>query len=129
VPYWLDERWPVTLLDFYRHPNSVWPIAPMAPGLGELAYLNILISQLANHIYSSRTLFAAPEYLDQNIETQIRSGADFAYLKYRPQGNKGLQDQLGFIQHPPLNPDAWKIIEQVSAMFDRRTGLSNCCTG
>jgi hypothetical protein len=132
VPYWLDDRWPVCVLDFYRHPNSAWPIAPMAPGLGELAYLNILISQLANHVYtSSRTLFAAPDDIDSNIENQVRNGADWAYLKYRrsSMANSRLQDQIGFIQHPPLNPDSWRIVEQISAMFDRRTGLSELLYG
>lgn len=126
VPYWLDDRWPVCILDFYRHPNSVWPIAPMAPGLGELAYLNILISQLANHVWtSSRTMFAAPDHLDQHVRAAIEGGADFSYIPYRFSGSQNrLQDVLGYIQAPQLNPDAWRIYEMVSGQFDRRVGLS-----
>lgn len=132
IPYWLDERWPVSVLDFYRHPNSPWPIAPMAPGLGELAYLNILVSQLANHVYtSSRTLLVLPEDLSDENEKNIRSGGDFATLRFRRRGgnNERFNDQFGFIEHPPLNPDAWRIVEQISAMFDRRTGLSELLYG
>ena len=130
VPYWLDDRWPVAVLDFYRAPNDPWAIAPMAPGLGELAYLNILLSQMANHIWwSSRTLIVGDNALDKDTEDKLRGGADMAYIKAKlPPGLK-LTDLIGFIQPPVMNPDSWRIIENVSAMFDKRVGLSELLYG
>lgn len=129
APYWLDDRWPCVVLDFYKAPNSPWAIAPMAPGLGELAYLNILISQIANHIWwSCRTLIAGDAALDTNVEQQLRSGSDLAYLRLKL-GGKKLSEVLDFVQAPTMNADVWRIIEYVSAMFDKRVGLSELLYG
>lgn len=130
VPYWLDDRWPVSVVDFYKAPNSPWPIAPMAPGLGELAYLNILLSQIANHIWmSSRTFFAMDQSLPQDIQQSIESGKDLSVLKAKLGGGNKIKDLLDFIQAPAINPDVWRIIDQVSAMFDKRVGLSELLYG
>jgi hypothetical protein len=66
--------------------------------------------------------------LDADIENSIKSGQDLSVLKAKLGGQK-IKDLLDFIQAPPLNPDVWRIIDNVSAMFDKRVGLSELLYG
>jgi hypothetical protein len=59
IPYWADDDWPVALLDFYQDTDHSWPIAPLAPGLGELKFLNVMFSHVCNRIWSSSRDFIA----------------------------------------------------------------------
>jgi hypothetical protein len=130
VPYWRDNRWPVSVLSFYKRPGTPWPIAPLAPGLGELTYLNILLSSIANHIWmSSRSFPAIPRGIDKELEATILSGQDLAPLRYTQSNGLKAEDIVKFIQHPPMNPDVWKIFDAIMQMFDRRVGLTELLYG
>lgn len=131
IPYHRDggKRWPVACLDFYRNPRSPWPIAPLAPGLGELKAVNVFLSHLANHIWmSGRTFIAVLESARESVENVLAKGEDLAFI--------GLEDLHGdinkvvqFLEHPPVNADVWTIINSLLDMFDRRTGLSELMYG
>ncbi len=123
IPYWADDMWPVSCLDFYPKPRSPWPIAPMAPGLGELIFINTMVSHLANRIWSSsRTLLFYMKSAGQEVEAALKRGNDLETI--------GLDDVHGdikkvvsFLQHPEVNMDAWRIIEMMTQNFEKRTGL------
>lgn len=128
VECWRDDRWPVSYLDFYCNPNSAWPLAPMAMGLGELIFLNVMISHLANHIWqSSRTLLAVAKQFEEETRAIIEKGEDLSVVPISVQDD--IKKLIQFIQHPPVNYDAWKIIEHVMELFDKRTGLSELLYG
>lgn len=130
VPYWRDDRWPVVVLDFYREPNNVWPIAPLAPGLGELTFLNIFMSHIAHHIWmSTRTIIGGPRSLEQSVRASLLSGQDFAYVGYDANQGHKLSEALDFMKLPPMNHEAWKLVEVVSSQFDRRVGLTELLYG
>lgn len=130
VRYWRDDRWPVTMLSFYKQPNNPWPIAPLAPGLGELTYLNILLSSIANHIWmSSRSFPAMPKGMDKELQATILSGHDLAPLLYTQSNGLKADDIVKFIQHPTMNTDVWKIFDAIMQMFDRRVGLTELLYG
>lgn len=130
VPFWMDDRWPVAVLDFYRNPGSPWPIAPMAPGLGELAYMNILMSQLANHIWNAcRTMIGADKNLPQDVEAQVRGGGDLVFVKYDTTMYEKLDKALSYVQLPTLNPDVWQMLDRTAMQFDRRVGLTELLYG
>lgn len=123
IPYWLDDKWPVTLLDFYTKPNNPWPIAPMAPGLGELTFINVTISMLMNRVWNTTRLIAtAKKGLPPDIETLLKGGNDFAYLKL--DNIDDVAKDLNFIELPPIDPNIWKMVDEAMMLFDKRTGLS-----
>ena len=131
IPFWMDNRgrWPVAILDFYRKPNDPWAIAPLAPGLGELTFLNIMISSMCNRIHTaSRTIIGASESLSPAVESAIKSGADLAYLKLGSHEME-LEKLIKFIDTPNVSRDVWEIIDRVMNMFDRRTGLTELMSG
>lgn len=124
IPYWADDRWPIELLDFYPDTESCWPIAPLAPGLGELKFLNFLIPWAANRIYSSSRDFWAvlgPHY-DHYLK-YLKEGEDQCVIP-TPLGVDDIRKAVQIMQQPETRFDIWKIIELVSELFDKRVGLT-----
>jgi hypothetical protein len=129
IPYWKDGLWPVVLFDYYNKPNDPWAIAPLAPGLGELTYINILMSALASHVHTaSRTFVAMRKSLGDINEQLIRSGQDLSIIKLDDH-DLDLDKQVKFLEYPTLNTDTWQIIDRLMYQFDRRTGLTELMAG
>jgi len=129
VPYWKDDRWPVVLLDFYPKPRSAWPIAPLAPGLGELAFMNVVISHLANRIWSSsRDFIAVLKSAEEEVTKAIKKGDDLAIIPLN-EVHQDINRVVSFLQQPQTNFDIWKILDEVMRLFERRTGLTELMSG
>ena len=125
VPYWRDNRWPVSVLDFYQNTESCWPIAPIAPGLGELICINILASVVTSQTYeNSRQVVAYLASAAQDVEKALKSTDDLVVVKLNDSINKSIQECIQYLQRPEINMDVWKTIDWLSTVFDKRTGLS-----
>lgn len=123
IPFWKDDRWPCAVLEFYRRPGSPYPIAPLAPGLGELAYLNVFMSHLANRIWSSsRDFVVCLESAAKHIEPLFRGGEDMVFARI-PQMLKDIQQSVTFLKQPEVNKEVWEMIDRVSQNFEKRVGL------
>ena len=130
VPTWMDNRWPVAILDFYRKPGCAWPIAPLAPGLGELTFMNVMMSLLCNRAWSSsRDIVAYLKSYASNIEEQLKSGDFQCFIELNDNLNKNIQEIIQFVQQPGVNRDVFTMLEAVSSMFDRRVGLTELAYG
>lgn len=123
IPFWADDLWPVCCLDFYQKPRSPWPIAPMAPGLGELIFINTMVSHLANRIWSSsRTLVAYLKSASKEVESILKRGNDLDTIGLDDvHGN--INQVISFLQQPDVTMDVWRIIEMFTTNFEKRTGL------
>lgn len=125
VPYWRDNRWPVVTLDFYRDPNSPWPIAPLAPALGELICLNILASAFIEQAYDNRKQIIA--YLSSastTLEAALKGSASPALVEINDNAHKSINEVMQYLNRPNMNTDLIQAIEYVSQLFDKRTGLT-----
>lgn len=129
IPFWADDKWPCTFLDFYPHPNRPWPIPPLAPGLGELKFLNVMLSHLCNRIWSSsRDFIAVMESAVSDYRKYLENGSDLSIIPVQEiQGD--INKVIKFLQQPQVNFDVWRIIDAVSEIFDRRVGLSDLMYG
>jgi hypothetical protein len=128
VPYWMQDRWPVALLEYYEKPGSSYPIAPMAPGLGELTYINVLLSQLANRTWmTSRCFPLVPRKMGSEVEAAMNQGKDLTVLRY-DEHQKG-EAPVSFVTYPEVNQDSYRLLEIMSENFDRRTGLTELLYG
>ena len=125
VPFWADDRWPVTVLDFYPKPGSVWPIPPLAPGLGELKFINVMVSHLCNRIWSSsRDFIAVLKAAGEDIKNKITSSGDQTIIEIEASLGRSINDVVQFLQQPQTNFDVWKILDAVMVLFDKRVGLT-----
>jgi hypothetical protein len=130
VDYWADDRWPIAVLDYYEDPDSAWPIAPLAPALGELKFLNIMIPHVMNRIWSStRDFWAVTAAAYSDFQEHLNRGGDQTIFKIPTNIQGSIRDNISVLQQPQTNLDAWRIIEYVSDLFDKRTGLNEFLYG
>lgn len=124
IPFWQDKRWPVNWLDFYDNPESAWPVGPLAPGLGELKLLNFLFSWFANRTWSSsRDFWAVASQHLEHYREYILNGEDQTIIP-TPVGMKSPKEAIEILSQPETRHDMTMLIQFVSDMFDRRTGLT-----
>ena len=129
IPTWADSRWPVAMLDFYRKPRSTWPTPPVGPGLGELTALNIIFSQLVNHVWSSsRTVVAVLKSAQKDVEQALRQGGEQVVLGL-PDIMKDINHVVSYLDQPSVNYDMWRIIDELFTVFDKRVGLADMLYG
>lgn len=129
VPYWMDRRWPCAELRFYSRPGSQYPVPPIAPGLGELTLLNIIISHLCSRVVSSsRDFIAVLQSAAADVENILKNGEDLALIRLKDM-QQDINKVVSFLQQPSVNFDVWKIIEQLFDLFDKRVGLSELLYG
>jgi hypothetical protein len=129
TPYYKDGRWPVALLDYWLIPDKPWPMAPLAMGLGELIFLNVFISSLADKIFQDGLVKAA-------VRTELAEDAVAKLLSYKhevialnPAISGNINELVSYLQRPQTNFDAFRMVEYVSMMFDKRVGLMELLYG
>lgn len=130
TPFWADGSWPVSPLAFHNIPGDPWPLSHLAPGIGELKFLNWMYSLMAGKMrVSMRDFLALAEELDDDVRNAILNGADFEAIKVKLSQGKGITELVTFLQHPQMNPDAYKVVQLISDNFDRRVGLTELAYG
>lgn len=123
IPFWQDSRWPCAMLRFYKHPSRQWPIAPLAPGLGELIFMNLVISRLANHVWqSSRQFLGVLQSARKEVEKALKRNESIVTVPIKDM-HKALNQVVSFLQYPNIVRDIYEVYERVALNFERRTGL------
>ena len=130
VPYYADQRWPCTVLDFYSEPNCAWPKSPLAPGLGWLKFINVMMSSLANKIWTTqRTLIGVQKAAAKEVEETLKAGRDLTIIPIDSVTGKTLADAVSFLQAPNVQSDVWQILDAAMQEFQKATGLSDLLQG
>jgi hypothetical protein len=129
-PYYKDGRWPVSALDFYPSTKGPWPIAPISPGLGELIFLNVIMSCLAGRVWeNSRNIKAILKQAGEDAIRELRSNQYDVTLEFNEQVTSNIQEVVSYLQTPSVNGDVFAIIDRISLMFDKRVGLPDFMYG
>ena len=129
IPFWRDDRWPVALLDLYPSDTTPYPIPLISTGLGELKFLNTMISHMANRIWSSsRDFLVGMQSAIDELEAKIKTGEDQSFIGIRDI-HGDINKVLTILQQPQTNLDVWKIMEAVMELFEKRTGLTDLLYG
>lgn len=132
TPFYMDGRWPVSFLDFYTVPGSLYPIAPISMGLGELIFLNVLLSVLMERVYNSAgSILVASKGLEDDVKARLRDGnfgkAFFAEIS--DQNQRTIEQLVKWIESPPVPRDVFSIMSYIEESFGRRTGLTDVMYG
>lgn len=127
---WKDRRWPVEILDFYPVANTVWPAAPLAPGLGCLLAMNILLASMLEMSWDRRRdIIAAYEHMAQQVMEAVSGENNPAVIKLNAAGNQSVSDVVAFLQRPPIQGDLLQWISYLDEQFKRATGLDDMAYG
>lgn len=122
-PSYLDDRWPVGILDFNINTQSCYPVALLATALGELMTLNILVAAAVENAYENRRqVIAYLKSASKEIETAFNDTVGNVYIPL-DEINRNINEVIQYLNKPGMNRDIWDAIEYVSRMFDKRTGL------
>jgi len=120
-----DNRWPVARLSYNPILNSPWPLAPLAPGLGELIALNVLTSSYVDQAWNNRQqILAYVESATISLQEALNSDAAFVKVPLNDNINSNINEVMQFLQRPAANTDQLAAIQMMAAAFDRRVGLS-----
>jgi hypothetical protein len=133
IPYWVDPNgWPFVDLSFHKKPGYVYPISHLKPGIGELRFLNWAASWLATRVATScETMIGVAKSASEDIKDQITSPTynGIKVVELEEAVGKSLNEIISIFQMPEVSPEIWKIIQAVSDMFDKRTGLTELAYG
>ena len=124
-PIWGDAKWPVALLSFNKLSNSPWPLAPAAPGLGELIAINILTSSYVDQAWSDRKSIIG--YLKSSlgdVKQALESENAIETVAINDNVQKSISDCIQYLNTPGRQNTLLEAIEMLSQNFDKRVGLS-----
>jgi hypothetical protein len=131
VPYWEGGGWPCTFLSFYDKPRCVWPVSIVKAAVGELRFVNWCMSFLADKVAASCTTYVAvAKQAGMEIQNQIQNGmAPYTVLEISSLTGRSISDVVSFLDSPNFSSDIWKMLSEVLALIDKRTGLTDLIYG
>ena len=129
TPFWADGGWPFTPISFHDVPNDPWPMSHIAPGFGELKFLNWLYSFIASKIaITCRDFIVIPAGLEEEVKSAIKSGGDLTLIEMNKEYGT-IDKVIQFLQHPEFNGDIYKVAAAIMENFDKRVGLTELMYG
>ncbi len=127
---WLDNRWPVHPLKFYRVPGSPWPMAVLGPGLGYLICMNLIMTTKLQQSWDRRRdIIVAAEHIKGSMEAALRSDQSPAVLSLPSAINQPIDQLIQYLQRPAPNDDLLMWMEWLGAEFQKATGLLDIAYG
>lgn len=133
VPFWVEPRgWPFTLYALHYKPGYSYPVSMIRPAIGELRFINWAMSFLATKIaISTRTLIGVAKAADPDIKDKIlnQDESGFNIVEISEAVGRSVSDVISVFQMPGVTMDMWNIINEVTALFDRRVGLTELVYG
>lgn len=133
IPFWAEPHgWPFTLLAWHGKPGYSWPISLIRPGIGELRFINWAMSFLATRIATaSQTLIGVAKSADPDLKAKIleKDEGGLKIVEVSEAIGRSVNDVISVFQMPGVTSDMYQIISEVTALFDRRVGLTELIYG
>ena len=124
-PIYKDRKWPVEPLVFNPVPGSPWPLAPLAPGLGELIAINVITSSYVDSAWSNRQqVLAYVQSAVEEVKEVLDSDDAIAKVPLNDNLRGHINDAMQFLNRPNANTDQLQALEMLSSNFNRRVGLN-----
>jgi hypothetical protein len=133
IPFWAEPGgWPFTPLVWHGKPGYSWPISIIRPGIGELRFINWAMSFLATRIATSaQVLIGVAKSADPDLKAKIleKDEGGFKIVEISEAIGRSVNDVISVFQMPGVTSDMYQIISEVTALFDRRVGLTELIYG
>ena len=133
IPFWAEPHgWPFTLLAWHGKPGYSWPISLIRPGIGELRFINWAMSFLATRIATaSQTIIGVAKAADPDLKAKIleKDEGGLKVIEISEAIGRSVNDVMSVFQMPGVTSDMYQIISEVTALFDRRVGLTELIYG
>jgi hypothetical protein len=134
IPFWAEPGgWPFTMLAWHSQPGYSWPVSLIKAGIGELRFINWAMSFLATRVAtSSQTLIGVAKSADPDIKAKIldsKNEGGFNIVEISEAIGRSVNDVISVFQTPGVSEDLYRIIAEVTNLFDRRVGLTELIYG
>lgn len=91
VPFYKEDEFPVTVLDFYDSPSSPWPASPLEPAMGFQRAINWIVTlMMGKYRFTSRTVGAIMDQDGQGLSDasmgKLLMGNDIEMLSIKVKG-------------------------------------------
>lgn len=130
TPFWADGAWPFVPIYFHDIPEDPWPMSHLAPGIGELKFLNWMFSYLAGKVrITCRDFIAVDQSAAEDLVNTILHGTDLSLIKIKKSAGKSIDQIVQFLQHPNFNGDLYKVADLIMDLFRHRVGLTELMYG
>jgi len=135
IPFYQDsgagEDWPVTELYFKENPAGKWPISIFKPLIGEIRFVNWVMSFLADKTAQSATeyigvLKSVADDIQQQIATQ--RGA-FQLLKVDGTAGRRIDELISFLRKPDFDVNLWRMATEVMDIIEKGSGVTELLYG
>ena len=124
-PCYKDRRWPVSPVWYNPIMGSAWPLAPLAPGLGELVALNVLTSAYVESAWENRKqILAYVKSAASELEGILQADEAFAKIPLNDNIHRNINEVMQFLNRPNSNSDILTAIGMMAQQFNDRVGLS-----
>lgn len=129
TPFWTDDRWPMEVLDHYIDPDGPYPVPPLAPAMGELKLLNFLVPWTIQHAHrASKTFWAVAGAQVDHYKKYLDDIEDMGIVP-TPSGVQDVRQAIMQFEQKQTTEDSWRVIEMLSTLVDKRTGLTEQAYG
>lgn len=133
IPFWVEPNgWPCTVLKWHGKPNYTWPLTVVAAGMGELRFINWAMSYLITRIQKTAdSIIAVAKDAEDSLKKQIEAPSERGLKVIELSGVTGarLAEMIQVFDQPTVSQEMFNIISEVTAMFDRRVGLTELIYG
>jgi hypothetical protein len=121
---WKDNRWPVEGLWTYAVQGSPWPLAVLAPGLGHLIAMNIImISKLTQAWDRRRDIIGVAQEMQDSLTMALRGDAHPAIIPVSEVSGKPISELIQRLERGDSADDLLDWMQYLSQEFAKATGL------
>jgi len=121
---WKDDRWPVTPLSSYPVSGSPWPLAILAPGLGHLIAMNIILVTKLNQAWDRRReIIGVASEMKDVLTGQLKGDDSPAIIPISHSIGKGMNELIQRLDRGDTQDDLLQWMEYLSSEFAKATGL------
>lgn len=135
IPFWEDEGcnngWPHVELGFYEATDHIWPIPLIKPAIGEIRFVNYVMSFLADKAAASCTTYLGiAKQAAEDLREQLQGKrGPFTPLEISTLTGKPLSEIVSFLEAPQFDEKVWLMVSEVMELIDKRTGLTELVYG
>lgn len=129
-PSYIDGKWPCAILDFHPTPNSAWPLAPLAPALGPLICINVIVSAIVEQAWENRkTIIGYLKSAASMLEEALKSDRSTVFVEIADSTNKTVKDCVDILQRPGMNKDLLEALAVMTDIFEKNSNLTALAYG
>lgn len=135
IPFWRDDLWPCTELDFRELPGQVWPAAPLQPALCWIKALNWMTTlYIRKSMFTTKTPLVTVERNGSGFEkdqlAKLIYGGAIETLKLTINGSEPwkIDDFLKLLELPSGVEDLERYLGIMTRNFEDASGLTQFLT-